>query len=63
MNTIRAYGRRQLMRIEKLGISLEQQAEQENAEALAAKNKAVQDYNIMMGNLEDPEEEEEEIDG
>ena len=51
------------MRIEKLGISLEQQAEQENAEALAAKNKAVQDYNIMMGNLEDPEEEEEEIDG
>lgn len=48
------------MRIEKLAITPEQQAEQENAEALAAKNKAVQDYNIMLGNLEDPEEEEEE---
>ena len=45
------------MRIERLAVTPEQQAEQEYAEALAAKNKAVQDYNIMMGNLEDPEEE------
>ena len=34
-----------------------------NAAAEAANTKAVQDYNIMMGNLEDPGEEEEEIDG
>ena len=46
------------MRTEKLSMTPQQQAEQEYAEALAAKSKAVQDYNIMMGNLEDPEEEE-----
>ena len=34
-----------------------------NAGAEAANAKAVQDYNIMMGNLEDPSEEEEEING
>lgn len=37
-----------------------------NAGAEAANAKAVQDYNIMMGNLEDPSEEDEEeveIDG
>lgn len=50
------------MRIEKLAITPEQQAEQEFAEATTAKSKAALDYNIMMGNLEDPEEEE-EIDG
>lgn len=32
----------------------------ENARALAEEMKAVQDYNIMMGNLEDPSEDEEE---
>lgn len=48
------------MRINKLSMSLEQQAEQEHAQAVAAHNKAVQDYNIMMGNLEDPSDEEEE---
>ena len=32
----------------------------ENAIAEAAQTKAVQDYNIMMGNLEDPSEDEEE---
>jgi len=48
------------MRINKLSIPLEQQAEQEYAQAVAAHNKAVQDYNIMMGNLEDPSDEEEE---
>ena len=31
-----------------------------NAAAEAAKSKAVQDYNIMMGNIEDPTEDEEE---
>ena len=53
------------MRIEKLSMTPQQQAEKENAEALAANTKAGQDYNIMMGNLEDPSEgdEEEEING
>ena len=51
------------MRIEKLAVTPEQQAEQEYTDSLAARSKAVQDYNIMMGNLEDPEEEGEEIDG
>lgn len=31
----------------------------ENAAEQAANNQAAIDYNIMMGNLEDPEEEEE----
>ena len=37
----------------------------ENAIAEAAQTKAIQDYNIMMGSLEDPSEgdEEEEING
>ena len=48
------------MRINKLSMTLEQQAEQEYAQAVAARNKAVQDYNIMMGNLEDPSDDEEE---
>ena len=47
------------MKINKLGMSVEQMAEQEVAQARAAHNKAVQDYNIMMGNLEDPSEDEE----
>ena len=47
------------MIIEKLSMTPQQQAEKENAEALAASTKAVQDYNMMMGNLEDPSEEEE----
>ena len=36
-----------------------------NANAEACRNKAALDYNIMMGNLEDPEEDEGEevIDG
>ena len=32
---------------------------QENARATTETVKAVQDYNIMMGNLEDPSEEDE----
>lgn len=51
------------MRTEKLSMTPQQQAEQEYAEALAAKSKAVQDYNIMMGNLEDPSEDEDEKGG
>lgn len=48
----------------KLSVSVEEQAEQEYAASLAARSKAVEDYNIMMGNLEDPMEDEEgEIDG
>lgn len=48
------------MYINKLGISIEEQAESEMAQATAAHNKAVQDYNIMMGVLEDPSEEDED---
>ncbi len=48
------------MKIEKIAGTPEQQAEQEYAEATAARAKAVQDYNIMMGILEDPSEEDEE---
>lgn len=48
------------MRIEKNAVPLDKQAEQEHADAQAEQTKAVQDYNIMMGNLEDPSEGEEE---
>ena len=48
------------MQIQKLNETIEQQTERERAQAMAAHSKAVQDYNIMMGNLEDPSEEEEE---
>lgn len=46
------------MKIEKLTVPLQEQAEQEYAAFLAVRSKAVEDYNIMMGNLEDPTEEE-----
>lgn len=48
------------MRIEKNATPVNQQAGEEYAAAIAANNKAVTDYNIMMGNLEDPGEEEDE---
>ena len=48
------------MKVEKLRLTVEQLAEQELAAAQAARSKAVEDYNIMMGNLEDPNEEEDE---
>lgn len=48
------------MRVEKNAMPLDKQAEQEYADAQAVQTKAVQDYNIMMGNLEDPSEGEEE---
>lgn len=46
------------MRIIRNSTPLDKQAEQEYAESITADTKAVQDYNIMMGNLEDPNEEE-----
>ena len=51
------------VKINKLHMTVEEQAEQELAEAQAARAQAVQDYNIMMGNLEDPAEDEEEEEG
>lgn len=48
------------MYVEKLRMSVLEQAEMERANALSAKEAAVQDYNMMMGNLEDPEEEEDD---
>lgn len=49
-----------MVRVEQNSMPVERQAEQEYAEALAAQAKAVQDYNVMMGNIEDPSEGEEE---
>ena len=48
------------MIIEKIPFSPNEQAEKEYTDYLAAKAKAVNDYNIMMGNIEDPEAEEDE---
>jgi len=47
------------MQIQKLNETIEQQTERERAQSMAARSKAVQDYNIMMGILEDPSEDEE----
>lgn len=46
--------------IRKETMNLRDRADQENMEARDAQMQALQDYNIMMGNLEDPEEAEEE---
>ena len=51
------------MLITKIGMPLDKMAEAEYAAAQAARSKAVEDYNIMMGNLEDPSEDEEEGEG
>lgn len=48
-----------MVRVEKNAVPVEKQAEQEYAEALATQAKAVQDYNVMMGIIEDPSEDEE----
>lgn len=48
------------MKVLKLGISPEEQAQIEYSEMLSAKQESVQRYNIMMGNLEDPGEGDEE---
>lgn len=49
----------QMVKIQETGMPLDKQAEQEYAASLAEDVKAVQDYNIMMGILEDPMAEEE----
>lgn len=41
-------------------VNIEKMTEEEIAAANAARARAVEDYNIMMGNLEDPAEEDEE---
>lgn len=47
------------MIVEKITMPLDKQAEQEHAAAVTEDVKAVQEYNIMMGVLEDPMAEEE----
>jgi 4'-phosphopantetheinyl transferase EntD len=49
-----------MMKVNRLGITIEEQTEQERAAAVAAHIAAITDYNVMMGNLEDPAEEEDE---
>lgn len=46
--------------ITQIGMPLDKQAEQERAAAVCEDTKAVQEYNIMMGILEDPMAEIEE---
>lgn len=50
------------MKVKKMSMAPEEQAQIEYAEAMAAQHKATIDYNIMMGYLEDPTEEEDEED-
>ncbi len=47
-----------MVRVERVNIA--EQTEREAANAMAAQTKAAVEYNIMMGNMEDPEEEEDE---
>ena len=62
MSFINLYGRKTTMEtvIRKETMNLRDRADQENMGARATQMQALQDYNIMMGNLEDPEEAEEE---
>lgn len=46
--------------IKKKTMDLHDKAEMENQEAAAARMKGLQDYNIMLGILEDPAETEED---
>lgn len=48
------------MEVIKLADAIYERHLNENARAEAAELRAVTDYNIMMGNLEDPAEDEEE---
>ena len=48
--------------IQLIGTILERH-QNENTRAMAEDMKAVQDYNIMMGNREDPAEDVEEMEG
>lgn len=41
-------------------MDLQDKAALENAQAAELRMKAIFDYNVMMGNLEDPDEEDEE---
>lgn len=49
--------------ITKIGMPLDKMAEAEYAASQAERSTAIQDYNIMMGNLEDPGEGEDEMEG
>ena len=49
-----------MVRAQKLNMSVEEQAEMEYTNYLAAKSKAVEDFNVMIGNIEDPSEDDEE---
>lgn len=61
MSTIKGYGRTKVEAIiKKKTMDLHDKAEMENQEAAAAQMKALQDYNIMLGILEDPAETEED---
>ena len=51
------------MEIVRLRGTILERHQNENSRAAAAELKAVTDYNIMMGNLEDPTEEEDENNG
>lgn len=59
MIIIRICGRRITMIVVQNTTPLDKQAEQEHAAAVTEDIKAVQEYNIMMGVLEDPMTEEE----
>ena len=60
---MKIYGKENdMVTIEENALPLEKQAEAEKTASRAARSKAVEDYNIMMGNLEDPSEEEDEED-
>ena len=47
-----------LIRINRM--DLKEKAELENTEAFTLQQQAMIDYNVMIGNLEDPEEEDKE---
>lgn len=47
------------MKVTSLAGTILERHQNENARAKTEDMKSVQDYNIMMGNLEDPNEEEE----
>lgn len=55
------YGGVQMVKIIKATMTAAEKAMLENAIAKEEENKATIDYNIMMGNLEDPSDEEEEV--
>lgn len=50
-----------MIKIIKATMSVAEKAMVENTIAREEENKAMIDYNIMMGNLEDPSDDEEEV--